>query len=442
MDTTLTRRDSLLVRSIETVPLSNREEQAYATLDSTATLEKAFKPSGFLARFVDDEEENGGSGLNLREKVPGELKPAVKFNRVDALFAGLNYRIDLNKRLELQGSLGYSTGYDRFSYGIGATIGVVQKGKLKSDLRLAYLAETAASYRSRIYSTGMSTVTNLLGEPNYFDYFRSEGFRISNGYRIINTEWSGRFGFNSRDHRSLDVATAYDLLGRDNIPRVNPAVDEGRLNSVDITLGYNLDESYSFGVTEFKQIRLELETAQPGLGSDFEFTRYHAVMQWSFETFYRRRLLPNTLDLAITGGTYSGDLPQQKLGIIDGALGIFSPFGTLKTIRNRPYQGEDYWMIAAEHNFRTVPFELLGLNGLADRNLGLILFGAVGQTRVSDSREQRLLADQGYRFRETNGTHLEAGLSLNGLLGLFRVDFAARLDQPAFLVNLGVARIF
>src|SRR5699024_4142011 len=57
IDSTSVDSDSLIALQVSTVPLSQAEEQAYATLDSTATLEKAFKPSGFLARFVDDDDD-------------------------------------------------------------------------------------------------------------------------------------------------------------------------------------------------------------------------------------------------------------------------------------------------------------------------------------------------------------------------------------------------
>ena len=43
---------------MDVVPLSNIEESAYANLDSTASLEKSFQPTGFLAKFVTMDEED------------------------------------------------------------------------------------------------------------------------------------------------------------------------------------------------------------------------------------------------------------------------------------------------------------------------------------------------------------------------------------------------
>jgi len=56
--TSIQSSDSLFVRSLDVVPLSNVEESAYANLDSTASLEKSFQPTGFLAKFVTMDEED------------------------------------------------------------------------------------------------------------------------------------------------------------------------------------------------------------------------------------------------------------------------------------------------------------------------------------------------------------------------------------------------
>jgi len=111
----------------------------------------------------------------------------------------------------------------------------------------------------------------------------------------------------------------------------------------------------------------------------------------------------------------------------------------MKATRNRPYEGEQYLALNLEHNFRTIPFEALGLTALVERNIGLIVFGGAAKTWAPDREE---LHYRFYRPNKTEGMHLEAGASLNGILGLFRLDIVARLDEPALLVNLSVARLF
>ena len=441
VDSTTVQSDSLIAQQVNTVPLSSEEELAYATLDSTATLEKAFKPSGFLAKFIDDEEgeenESNPGFLSFLDEVPGKITPDGRYNRVDQAFVGLRYSIDATDWLNIRSYGGYSSGYRKWNYGGGLTIEWLQQNWASAVIGGNYRAGTETRYYSHIYNPYYTTIPNLLGHQGYFDYYRSEGFRIFSGWDFPHN-LSLEMGFNHENHTSLPTTTAYDILGNSNF-LLNPSIPEGTMKSLDITAGYNIDEGYNFGVTTQKKIQLSIEHSSDALGSDFKFTRYTGFLSWSFPTFYQRRFLANTLDFNIKGGTYSGDLPPQKWGIIDGTIGSTAPYGVMKTIRNRPYQGQQYLSMTAEHNFRTIPFELLGLRPLVNNNIGFIVFAGTAKTWVKDSS---LINQSGYTTRVTNGVHWEAGASLNGILDLFRIDFATRLDEPAFLVNISIARLF
>ncbi|NGP75292.1 carboxypeptidase-like regulatory domain-containing protein [Balneolaceae bacterium YR4-1] len=442
VDSTTINSDSLFIRNINTVPLSDDEQEAYATLDSTATLEKAFKPSGFLARFVEDDEESDEFTGSFLSGIPGSINPVIRYNRVDELHAGLKYSVNPIDKLELRFSGGYSTGYEEWGYGAGFTYELYDKDLISQSVGFDYKADTRQRYESQVYSPLMMTVSNLLGYENYYDYYRNEGYRAFTELDFSRADLSAVIGYNSEEHSSLNTTTAYDILGRDNTPRVNPAIPEGRLHSLDIKAGYNLGESYNLGVTGLKRAGIYIEYSDDWLGSDFDFTRYTAGIDWSFNTFYKRRFLPNTLDLKLSAGTFSGTLPPQRYGITDVSKGIVSFFGALKTQRFQPYEGEQFLSLSAEHNFRTVPFEFLGIRPLVEREIGIIVFGGVGKTWVSDERRQALESSFGYSPNTTDGAHVEAGVSLNKVLGLFRIDFAQRLDEPAFLITLGVARLF
>ncbi|HET6527381.1 MAG TPA: DUF5686 family protein, partial [Balneolaceae bacterium] len=431
--------DSLFAGEMKIIPLSVDEKEAYATIDSTATLEEAFKPTGFLANLMDDDDdddENSGSGrFNLN--IPGSLSPDLRYNRVDELFAGFNYEISPFDPMNFSLNGGYSTGYNEWSYGAGVSLEGVDIGPLNASTGLKYSAQTAQRYTSHIYKPYFMIIPNLLGSRGYFDFYRSEGYRVFTKWEYSGTGLSLALGFNSKKHSSLSTATAYDLLGSSTNFRMNPFIDEGLLRSVDVVFGYNLNEGYNFGVAGQKKIRFEIEHSSSGLGSDFNFTRYETRIAWSFPTFYQRRLISNTLDLGLKAGTFSGDLPFQKWGIIDGAVGIFAPYGILRAIRGRPYEGEQYVAFHAEHNFQTIPFEILGLTPLVEQNIGLIVFTGAAKTWGPDWSLQQQQARL-YVPKTTDGIHWEAGVSLNHILDFFRIDFALRLDEPAFLVNVGL----
>ncbi|TYP93388.1 CarboxypepD_reg-like domain-containing protein [Fodinibius salinus] len=437
VDSTTIRSDSLLNDQINTVPLSEDEQQAYTTIDSSATLEKAFKPSGFLSGFVDNSEGNSTAGFfSFLNSVPGKITPDLRYNRVDQAYIGLKYKINLFEQLELHTNGGYSTGYEAWSYGGGAEWRWLNTDILQSSLGWNYHAETALQSPSYIYNPYILILPNLLGSRGYSDYYRSEGWRSFLEFGLPDKEWAISFGFNDQTETSLNTTTAYDFLNRDNF-QTNRPIDEGQLHSIDITAGYNLDKRYNFGITGQKYLKFKFEHSSPTLGSDFDFNQYTTRLSWSFPTFYQRRFLPNTLDVNVRAGTYSGDLPPQKLGVVDVSLGGSSPFGTLKTAHRRPFRGSQYLSVNLEHNFRTVPFEAIGLHPLVERNISIILFGGAAKTwpQQPSQTSPSLL-------KTTDGVHWEIGASLNGILGLFRIDFATQIKQPSLSVTVSTARLF
>lgn len=453
VDTVSTGNDTLRLRGMDPIPLSERERQAYATLDSTATLEKAFQPSGFLVNLLDLELEAGdgdggpaGEGTGGENSggfdVPGSLEPELRFNRVDELFTGARWSVNpvQNITLDLEG--GYSTGYRQGSWGGGLSYRFSWGGSYRQRIGLRYAAGTRSRFDSEVYTPLVTLLPNLLGYRNYFDYYRAEGWEATARLDDRNMDLSLELGYLSERHRSLAASSGYDLLGSRAPVRFNPAVAEGILRSLRAVAGYNRNEEYTYGVTGLRRAVVGMEFSSGALESDFDFRRMAARMEWNVPTFHLRRILPNTLDLVFAAGTASGSLPPQRLGAVDGALGLFSPFGALKTVRDRPYEGKHWLMLAAEHNFRTVPFELLGLDLAVRRNWSLIAFGGMARTWMGKGRVEEIERLYGFTPRLTDPLHYEAGISLNGILGIFRVDFARRLDRPAFLVNLGLARYF
>ena len=61
VDTLSIQQDSLFTRHADNmIPLTAEEVKAHETLDSSMTVDKIFKPTGFLTRFLDSEEKKMG----------------------------------------------------------------------------------------------------------------------------------------------------------------------------------------------------------------------------------------------------------------------------------------------------------------------------------------------------------------------------------------------
>lgn len=421
------------------IPLTKEEKSAYAEIDSTQTLEEAFKPEGFLANMMDDDEDNGNSGFlsGVDKFFPKGTGLKMRFNRADGFHLGARYKNRFNFGFQFETYGGYSFNSKMWDYGIHATQQILQKNDTKVSLLARYDNSTRTQYESNLYSTGLQSFSAFIGGDDYSDYYRNE--RISAGFGIENVlpKVHLQLSANHENHRSFEPDSDLDfsLFGWHRPQRINPQIEEGNLRSFTTTLSYgDYNPGRDFGFSGSRNISVSAEISDPSYGSDFNFTKITFSGDWNFPTFYQRRLFTNTLDVHFSGGYTFGDLPIQRFGTVDGSLTRFTPFGSLKTRKYLPYQGDKYWAAAAEHNFRTIPFEILGINALVDRGWSIILFGGAGYS-ASDSifRENLLTSD---------GIHTEAGISLNSVFGILRIDFAKRLDSPGSFIGLSVPRYF
>lgn len=312
-------------------------------------------------------------------------------------------------RLEIEFSGTYLTGQKNWSH--GGKIEYRWGKKKNGNIAVDYLNGTDTRYRSEIYPLFVNSINTLVGNNDYFDYFLNEKFSIETGYRISGIRTRTSLRINLENHSSLEKTTDYNMFNSDRSQRENPQVSEGKLHSAEFTVLYG-NENSSFGLAEQKRVKFTIEHSSPSiLDSDFSFTNYRFLIDWRFTTFLKRRLIPNALDMHLTAGSFTGDLPVQRFGIIDGTISYLNPFGVFRTLRNHPLEGEKYCAVFWEHNFRTVPFELIGLEKLARRGMGIIVHGAAGRTWLSKKR----LNDIEYRPYYYNGIHQEIGISFNAL---------------------------
>lgn len=451
--TSIHKVDSVFTNSVTPVPLSSKEEFAYQNLDSTATLNKAFKPKGFLARFIDMDDESGNgnnieagsSNSSSRKKGQGKptlfnkfinnLSPSGRFNRVDALNIGVKHQNRyFNRRLSSEVLIGYSFGYEAPTYNTQLSWWPLKKSR-RFVISAKYYADTKTSYQSFLYNPVHTSVPSLLGYDDYFNFYRTAGFQLSTGYLPTKSRITYRLHYNYEEHRSINYKTSYDILGQSNVQRINPLIEDGTLSSIRLQLTSG-DLKNNFGVIALDGFNFNVEQSGKFIGSDWDYTRFSVNINKRFNTFYKKRFFPNALDMRLNAGTYLGDLPVQKNGALDASFGYFTPFGSFKSKKYIPYQGASYVALNAEHNFRSVLLEMLGWRKAPQTGLSIIAFGGVGKVWNPSSRVGQ--------FGLTNNEqyHLEVGGSISNIFNLFRIDLTYRIDDPGFYPGISVARLF
>lgn len=437
VDSAAVAADTLLDAAGVTVPLAFRERVAYASIDSTMTLERAYEPRGPLARFVTSQQDEEGVTVSAGDEggggaAPGGyFSPQVWYDRVEAVHVGGAAGRAFGP-LSLGVSGGYGTGLPAgraVSYGGEAALGLGRATAwVDGQVGVRPRYETSAYPRLAI------AAVTLLGGDDYFDYLYAERLRagvrlrLPSGVRV-------RAGVERAEHEGIGKTTDFDLTGRAPF-RPNPLVPDGTLKAAMMSVAVGGDAYSAFGLAANRRFVLRVEAGRydaPGYGNGY--ARAEALVETRVETFFRRRLLPHAFDLRLTASTSMGDVPLTRTSTVDGALAVFAPFGVLHTRTGRPYEGTRHVALFWEHTFRTLPFELAGLFGVAQKGYTVLVRGAHAYADAD------ALGPAPYALAPTTGHH-EVGVGLSGLFGLLRLDVSARLDEAAWAVRLGPARLF
>lgn len=427
------------------VPLSEGERQAYETIDSTQTMDKAFEPTGPLARMAEAADDDGGDRAWTPDWM--RLTPQGRYNRVEGGHLGGRLTLDLGARVEVSGHGAYNTAapgrYD-WSYGGRARVALGGDeqwhvgGRYGLGIRTWYDADAFTGQVGPLAHFENSVVA-LTADGDNFDYYGSE--RIEGFVRrtVAPLDLSLRVSVATEDLDPVSKQTDYDVFGDTTRLRPNPRVQDQTIRSLGARLVWG-DAPELFSPGAHQRVTVAVEHSSPDLlDSDADFTRLSAAAELRVSTFFQRRLRPNQLRLHVEGGTFLGTLPLARAHTAGGLA--TTTLGELETLNERSYQGEQTLGLFWEHDFRTLPFELVGLMDLADRRWGLSVRGGHVRSWFDDAR----LSDLRQRtptVTDSQGWHHEVGASLTGLFGILEVGGTVRLDEPGFTLDIGTAVLF
>ncbi len=416
VDSAQVKADTLLDSSGLRVPLEPDEEIAYAEIDSTDSLEDAFKPTGALANMGSDSGSDGSLMGNVIEY------GRVAYTRVDGLRIGLEPTIKLSDKMSVFGGGTYSTAAEAISWTAGASY----RPQTRWLIQARHSDGITERYESDLYTPVTVAARVVSGGTDYFDYEQSRrtAFRIA--HRIKGTRLTVDLQAAQERNRPIGrVSDLFTIYGNPNL-RLNPLVSDHTLRSA--TLGFDWGSEGLLGVMSFNRIQADVEVAPSGV-SDVGFARAYATVDTYIPTWGQRRLFPAQLVLRATGQIGPDHLPLERYGIVEAASSYGSPWGSLRTRNVAPYQGYATAALFAEHNFRTMPWEIIGWRWAADQGYSFLLTGAAARTWS----KQPVAA--------TN-LHAEAGFSVSGLFDFLRLDVTFRLDEPGYGIGIALPRVF
>ena len=413
-----TKFDSSFWAQRDVLALTDEEQIAYKTLDSTQTLEKQFRPSGPLAA--------------LSSPLFSYLGYAkVRFNRVEGLFLGANVREDsVTNRLALFGSAGYAFSDKKPKFSFGAEVFLDARRKYSAGIE--GFREFDHIPDEGFYDDVAILGGTLLGKSDYRDYFYTEGWRIWLAAKPIH-RLALRLAYHSQDERTARKQTDYSFFYRGDTYRPNPSIWDGTMRSLKLSARYG-DEPVPLGLIAQDFAELEIEHSNPNLlASSFDFTRVLARGELHLKTYSRRLLFSPTLSIRVTAGTSSGSPPPQRVFSLESRYDGFGPFGVLRGGSVKEFTGHRFVIFSLEHNFRNTPFLILNIPFLYKNGIELLIHGTAARSWSSSPLPFS---------HTTNGWYTEAGVGISRVLGVFRLDYTYRFAHPrnAF-VSLGVAQL-
>lgn len=416
-------QDFLFVRNPTIIPLTPREAESLAALDPRMTIERAFRPEGFLRAYtaIDLLEEEGDADESVSLVEMAVRHAWLWYNRVDGWHPGLQTEWRSRSGFRVSSSAGYASDRRKPTARVG--IGIPwSASRTRGEFFLQASDVTEPVAGTSLHGLFLPGLMTYAGYDEYYDFYRNRGLLV--GGSISSRSESIRLSVTSRLEKHLSVSRNAEFEGSifHNKQRENPPIPEGVLASLDATLKVSRSG---------QELEMGLEHASSGwLNADFDYTVYRASATIRARTFFRDRERPNEFRLRLSGMTSSGDPPAQRYGRIDGSTGPFARSGGFRTLGNRALIGSRLAAVFWEHDFTTTLLESLGLWGLADTGSGLILFGGHGRIFRNGT------GSDGLSWRHEMGVALTYPFRLP-----IRLDFSLRLDEPGFGFRLGRARL-
>ncbi len=428
IDSSANTLDTLYWKQNDVLPLTSEQQTAYATLDSTQTLEKKIAPGGIA-----------GELLNLTGSSAGFIE--LWFNRAEGFHLGAHKTFsNVFENIDFNAGIGYGFSDKRWKYTIGSTMrfGETHSASYASGFASVGVKRHLYSLSINMYDTYLyiprptleglllNSVTALLEKDDVHDYYRSKGTTVT---LTSNVTASSRITLSAMTEYQSSVAqsTNFSLLKK-NIPfPLQPTIAEGRMNSVTLSSRYGSAGIIGL-VKEGYQLNGTVEHAVRSAGGDFSFTTFTGSVRGKLATTMKHAsLFPPTLSAQIAGGFTSGRLPPQRYMELYSRFEMFARYGMLRALPRREFYGDSYASFTIDHNFRRMLFAPLGIQWLNESSLDLIVEANVARSWLSAN----VIRSPFFPAKEPAGWYVESSIGVSNILDIFRVDVTRRLSAPA-----------
>jgi hypothetical protein len=409
------------IDSLRPIPLTKEELNAYKELDSTQTIGTQIKFSGLLGGMATQavKKESGNSSLgkifDYTDKILSILY--LRDNKVDGIVLGGKYKNSIfDNVINTNSALGFALGRQEIEWKTALDVNI--KYGIVSSINFEFHDEARELQTFNPYPDLLSSINVLLGFSDYYNYYRSQYGSFGFTNKII---WDNLFSIKYvyEEEKSLSSFKYQSIFNSNRIVNLNPAIMEGKDNRISFNLSLGRDPQ-SLHEKVYDGIIAQFDLSKPVLGSNFNYEKIRFITQFSFNTFYGELFSAPYLLIGLEGGAVFGNYAIQHLITPNTALNIYSPFLTFKGLSPYEYAGNKFIAFHTEHNWRTIPFQSVGLTFLADYSIDVI----TGFSILNIWNETPY-----FKINSNEQSYWEVYIGFGRILGLGRIDFSYGANQ-------------
>ncbi|MBE2255884.1 MAG: carboxypeptidase-like regulatory domain-containing protein [Ignavibacteria bacterium] len=366
------------------------------------------------------------TAINFGENFASVPLSYYHYNRVEGNFLGLNLRYRADRwRTGADGMIGY--GLDD------------QKLKYELSFRQRLLPDRSLNFGAGIYRKLTTMNFDVFFLARFYNSMTSLGIKDDQYDYMYNSGWFARINYSpvplfrfegsiqQEKQQSAFKNTNFSFLKNDQLFKANPPINDAFSRSVGFSMrldpnkykyiDWGDDNESRLRLTNFPTIEFSYENNSKNLGSTYDFRKYSVMMNGRNRAGF---LLNVTYKM---GFTYlNGEVPYQSLAYFNANPGGINPALGFKVMRYQEYLGDKLFYLNIENDFG----KLIWGNFPLLNTLNFVAFYNAGRSEIS-AKNFNLSSYKGYS--ETSGIYQEAGVGIGGILSLFRLDFAWRLNN-------------
>ncbi|MFA5805944.1 MAG: DUF5686 family protein [Melioribacteraceae bacterium] len=420
------------IDSLRPIPLTVAEVKAYNELDSSKTVVTQLKFTGLLSGLAteaikNDQNQKSGSGFF---KYVGSVFKYLNFrdNRVDGILVGAKYNDSFFKNsLSINSNLGYAFG--RKMYEGSLLVGLKVKWETITGIEFGLFDEAEQWQLLNPYPDIVNGVNVLFGFDDQFNYYRSSGFSIGLNNKL-GKDISSTIRFIFDKQESLSELKYQSIFTPYKPVRLNPQIVDG--NDSKISINILLGKSpHDYQPMLQDGLIVQLDFSNPVFVSDFNYKRVRVISQFTTSTIYKELFSSPYFVFGFEVGAVLGDYGPQHTITPNTALNIYSPFLSFKGLAPYEYVGDKLIALHVEHNWRTIPYQAIGLDFLTDLNIDVMTGFSILKMWNESSYFRNQSADKIY---------WEGYLSFGKIFGVGRINFSYGSNNN-FVVRVGLSTV-